>query len=259
MHGVHHEEALPLLDPDELRPGDVVLTRARRHLSRLMAWNAECPYSHASLVVSRRRVVDAYPPYVRLRPLRALLAEALDVADVYRPVAAWRRPLPRADRRRIVRTALACLGRPYAGLRLPGLAVRTLLQHKLGWALAARAPRAAGAMICTEVVYRALRSGLPLQLGDRRRQRQSFPRLHWRHLWREMLGFWRDWCRHPDRPLREAALRGLPPIRDIDAGSLITTDLCSSPSLRLLGRIRCSAAEGEPGARIHLCHALQAK
>ena len=250
MHSEHDEEAVPLLDPDELRPGDVLLTRAQRQLSRLMAWNAECPYSHASLVVSRRRVVDAYPPSVRLRPLRALLAEALDVADVYRPVEAWRRPLPPERRRRIVRAALACLGRPYDGLRLPGLAVRTLLQHKLGWSPGTRSPRDVDAVICTELVYRALRSGIAICFGDRQRRRQPFPRLDLRRMWRELLGFCRDWRRGRYDPPPRTTTRPLPPPgADVDAGCLLTTDLCSSPSLRLLGRLACGAAGVPPGSR----------
>lgn len=191
----------------DLRAGDVLLSQGRGWFSRLMAWNAECPYSHAALVLGDGTLVEAMPPRIRRRPVAMLGTPRFlpRFVDVWRPVNVDGSELSAAQRARIVATATRWLGWPFAGLKMAWLALQTLLRHKLrlrDWSLPA--PRDRG-LSCTEYVYRVLH---------------------------EAIGF------APARPgLADPAA----------ACGVITLDLCASASLRPCGRLLPRPAVGDDG------------
>jgi len=148
---------------EELRAGDVLLSQGRGWLSRLMAWNAECPYSHAALVLGDGTLIEAMPPRVRRRPVTAMFAPRCQprLVDVWRPVNRDGSELSDAQRTRIASAAVRWLGWPFAGLKMAWLAVQTLLRHKLRvrrWSLPA--PRHDRGLSCTEYVCRVLHEAI---------------------------------------------------------------------------------------------------
>jgi cell wall-associated NlpC family hydrolase len=208
--------------PEQLRAGDVLLSQGNVQLSRLMAWNAECPYSHAAIMVTPDRFVEAAPPRVRCRSIDEL-AQARRrprFVDVYRPVNPDGSELSTMQRLRIAEHALRWVGWPFARTKMAWLALQTLLQHKVGranWRLPA--PRHDRGFSCTEFVYRVLREAVDVELV----------------------------------PLRPRPIA-------LPAG-VITSDLCHSRSLRACGRLALGhghghapprgarAIPGRPGAR----------
>jgi hypothetical protein len=197
--------------PEQLRIGDVLLSQGNVRLSRWMAWNAECPYSHAAIMVTPDRFVEAAPPRVRCRPIGELEQARLRprFVDVYRPVNPDGSELTAVQRHRVAEHALRWVGWPFARAKMAWLALQTLLQHKFGrlhWRLPA--PRNDRGFSCTEFVYRVLREAIEVELV-------------------------------PPRPRPIAVPAGV-----------ITTDLCHSRSLRPCGRLvlRPSAARDARGA-----------
>jgi hypothetical protein len=195
---------------EQLRCGDVLLSQGNFTLSRLMAWNAECPYSHAAIMVGADCYAEARPPRVRRRPIAELLAsrDRLRFVDVWRPVNPDGRELSLQQRRRIAELASRWLDWPFASYTKMGwLALQTLLRNKLGtpqWRLPA--PRDAG-VSCTEFVFRVLRPVLGLQ---------------------------------PAVDRAAAAGGGAGPCgsgTDLEPQAVITGDLCASIALRPCGRL----------------------
>jgi hypothetical protein len=191
--------------PQQLRAGDVLMSQGKVRLSRWMAWNAECPYSHAAIMVTPDRFVEAAPPRVRCRSIDELARgrRGPRFVDVYRPVNPDGTELSAGQRCRIADRALAWVGWPFARAKMAWLATQTLLQHKLGrlhWRLPA--PRHDRGFSCTEFVYRVLREAVDVELV-------------------------------PPRP-RPIAL----------PAGVITTDLCHSRSLRACGRLALGSCEG---------------
>jgi hypothetical protein len=144
---------------EELRCGDVLLSQGRFQLSRWMAWNAGCPYSHAALVLDGGGYVEARPPRIRRRPLTDLVAwrERLRFVDVWRPLNPDGSELSGTQRSQLARLAGRWLGWPFAGnRRMAWLALQTLLRHPGGaprWRLPVPPD---GGVSCTEFVYRML-------------------------------------------------------------------------------------------------------
>jgi hypothetical protein len=236
------------IGPEALRAGDVLLMRSAWRIARLMAWNAECPYSHAALVIDRDRVVEAKPPRVRIEPLRELAdpERRIEYVDVLRPYDALGQELDDESRDRVAAIARSWVGVRFATTRLPRLAFETLWCHKLGAPAPALrvepAARPADAVTCTELVFRVLSSACGLELGARRRVPTPFPGLGPG----ELLEEWVRWRRergtnHARLACRRAVARRS--TGNVDARRVITTDLWSSPDLRMLGRLRLDARQ----------------
>lgn len=225
--------------PGALQSGDVLLSRGCSQVSHLMAWNAECPYSHAAIVANREVVIEAVATGVRCRrlPMFATDAAPLDfttrpdagrpqyAVDVYRAVGDDGRELGRAAGRRIGLCARQWLGAPFAHERMLTLALSTLLRHKVGLAGPRRRIRA-WRLTCVELVYLALHESVGFPLQPRSRRPTPLPPLDVRGLVAELRSY---------RSGRSIGER-LPTPADVPAG-LITTDLCSSRRLRRLGRL----------------------
>jgi hypothetical protein len=116
------EIPVPRLDAARLRTGDVLLMRSAWQVSRWMAWNAECPYSHAALVLDEGRFIEARAPVVAIEPLRELDAprRRIELVDVWRPFD--RRDGAALDAnamQRIVALAGRWVGVPFAARRMP--------------------------------------------------------------------------------------------------------------------------------------------
>ncbi|MCU0758749.1 MAG: hypothetical protein MUF07_06075 [Steroidobacteraceae bacterium] len=192
---------------EQLRCGDLLLSQGNFHLSRMMAWNAECPYSHAAIMVAPDAFAEARPPRVQRRLVTDLLAarDRLRFVDVWRPLNPDGSELSALQRRQVAEVAGQWLDWPFASYAKMGwLALQTLVRHKLGavhWRLPA--PRDVG-VSCTEFVCRVLQQVLPLQLAPRVRDRSTG---------------------------RPAHLRALEP------HAVITVDLCSTPAVCPLGRL----------------------
>lgn len=198
--------------PEGLRAGDVLLSQGNAPLSRWMAWNAECPYSHAAIMVTPERFVEAAPPRVRCRSIGELTQARRRprFVDVYRPVNPDGTELSVDQGRCIANHALRWVGWPFARAKMAWLALQILLQHKFGrmhWRLPA--PRHDRGVSCTEFVYRVLREAIDVELASPR-----------------------------SRPIR------------LPAG-VITTDLCHSRSLRACGRLVLDSAPLDAGAGLH--------
>lgn len=237
---VHGPDPAPGSRAAELRAGDVLLSRGDWHLSQWMAWNAECPYSHAAVAVSSNAVVEARAPRVDVRPVEALLRESPARVDLFRPCNRDGSDLSDAQRERVVDMALGLRGVPFALPRLPGLAWRTLLDHKLSAAPAAgHGPHAIRHdLTCCELVYVVLHQSLGFGCGDRRRVRRPRPTLQLRRLLQELSGVM-------PRPRQQVEVTLHPPQVQSVPVALITTDLVSSPMLRHVGPL----ARATPEAR----------
>lgn len=203
---------------EQLRCGDVLLSQGRFQLSRMMAWNAGCPYSHAALVLDRGGYVEARPPRVRWRPLTDLVAwrGRLRFVDVWRPLNPDGSELSGSQRSHLARLAARWLGWPFAGnRRMAWLALQTLLRHPAGaprWQLPVPPD---GGVSCTEFVYRLLRTVLPLRIV-------AGPAV----------------AATVDSP-------GMPagsPV-ELDPRAVITSDLCGHGALHLCGRLELAAVE----------------
>ena len=216
----------------EPRSGDVLLSRAPLQISRWMAWNAECPFSHAALMLDHDRFIEAVVPRVRIGRLSRLLATPRppELLALYRPLDANGRPLDSWTARQLVRAARRWLGAPFALARMGPLAVQTLLRHKAGQTGWRIEDDEVGRVSCAELVYRVLRDVLDLELSPRRLRARPRPRLRPLDLWRE----WRAATRMPDAtrppPLHRRGDDAAPAAHEV-----ITTDLCSSPRLALVG------------------------
>jgi hypothetical protein len=217
------------------RPGDVVLSRSGMALSEWMAWNAECAYSHAALAVAPDVVLEARMPQVALRSLGSMLDEAPAQADLYRPLNPDGSELTHAQQARVLRTGLRLLGMPFALGRMPGLAWRTLLRHKL-WPgrRSATTPRGvldASDLSCCELVYLVLREGCGFGLAGRSGRVRPRPPLRAARLLREYRQVAPGARLNPRRlPASRGRVHRLP-------SDLITTDLVSSPALRYVGTL----------------------
>jgi hypothetical protein len=192
---------------EQLCCGDLLLSQGNFQLSRMMAWNAECPYSHAAIMVAPDAFAEARPPRVQRRPVTDLLAarQRLRFVDVWRPLNPDGSELSPTQRRRIAEVAGQWLDWPFASYAKMGwLALQTLVRHKLGaahWRLPA--PRDAG-VSCTEFVCRVLQQVLPLRLVPR---------------------------------VRDPAVATAAHLRALEPHAVITLDLCSTPVFRPLGRL----------------------
>jgi hypothetical protein len=235
------EIPVPRLDAARLRTGDVLLMRSAWQVSRWMAWNAECPYSHAALVLDEGRFIEARAPVVAIEPLRELDAprRRIELVDVWRPFD--RRDGAALDAnamQRIVALAGRWVGVPFAARRMPRLALGTLARHKLAVhpiGLHPPEPDEAG-VTCTELVYRILDEAIGLELRERLRIRRPAPAFAWREL-RDEWRLWREQRRHI--PRQRARTPHVAPRRAAkDPRYVITTDLWSAPGLALVGCLR---------------------
>lgn len=203
---------------EQLRCGDVLLSQGRFQLSRWMAWNAGCPYSHAALVLDGGGYVEARPPQVRWRPLTDLVAwrARLRFVDVWRPLNPDGTELSGPQRSQLARLAGRWLGWPFAGNRkMAWLALQTLLRPAGGaprWRLPVPPD---GGVSCTEFVYRMLRSILPLRIVPGQAAGMAGEAL---------------------------AAPGRSPL-ELDPRAVITSDLCGDGALRFCGRLELAAAE----------------
>ena len=203
---------------EELRCGDVLLSQGRVQLSRWMAWNAGCPYSHAALVLDGGGYVEARPPRIRRRPLTDLVAwrERLRFVDVWRPLNPDGSELSGTQRSQLARLAGRWLGWPFAGnRRMAWLALQTLLRHPGGaprWRLPVPPD---GGVSCTEFVYRMLRAVLPLRIVAGQGGDSTI-----------------------ESPAATDAER-----LELDPRAVITSDLCGHGALRFCGRLELAAAE----------------
>ncbi|HZF98667.1 MAG TPA: hypothetical protein VEY92_10595 [Pseudoxanthomonas sp.] len=210
----------------------MLLSRAALMLSDWMAWNAECPYSHAALAVAPDVVLEARMPQVALRSLESVLDEAPARIDLYRPLNPDGSELSQAQQARLLRTGLRLLGVPFALGRMPGLAWRTLLRHKLR---RRRSPTpqgllAASDLSCCELVYLVLRETCGFRIAERSGRVRPRPALRAKTLLRE----YRKSVQSCKTSWRSRGNHGRVHQLPCD---LITTDLVSSPALRYVGTL----------------------
>lgn len=263
-----------LLDPEQLRAGDVLQHLGRGDLSTLIAWVGDSRYSHSALVADGDALVEAAPAGVRRVPLaeRAGHTAAYHYIDVYRPL----QPVGQQGLAAVVAATDPYLGTPYpmTSLLLLGLvctlrnklprepALRVLLRDALDQVI----KRDTGQVVCSELVWRAFdeAASTPAQawrlpVVDHPWQDTPFPDVDIPRLLREVYGTAavdaqlaaaREQLDHGALESQLAAARaalGLDALQTAGAASdpnprlVLPGDLEHSPGLRCVGRLRMAS------------------
>jgi hypothetical protein len=193
---------IPLSD---VLPGDVLLGMGHGEISKLLAWNGETDYSHASLVVDRGELVEATTGGCKIVALttRQQQSNLMHYVDVWRPVAHDGRAFDAKDHAAIAASARPFAGRPYAMDVLTQLAIIVAVRNKTDMPPAVKAivrvivdsalKDDPTHLTCTELVYRGLRDAAA-QPAQRLRPRivvapkssKPFPKVDVVALWREV-------------------------------------------------------------------------
>lgn len=208
----------------EIRPGDVLLGMGHGEISKLLAWNGETDYSHASLVVDKGELVEATTSGCKLVPLTTRQGQSnlMHFVDVWRPVAHDGRAFDAGDHAAIVANARPFAGRPYAMDVLTQLAIIVAVRNKTDMPPAVKAivriivdsalKDDPTHLTCTELVYRGLRDAV-VTPAHRLRPRivvapktsKPFPKIDVFALWqetKEMFGKRESVARPGGGPLR---------------------------------------------------------
>lgn len=145
----------------ELRVGDVLLTRGRSWISRMISRRGRGPWSHAGMLIECRGqwvVAEVREWYGgRMRPLAAEVRDSAGQLDVFR----FRFPTHDAQRERILRQMADFAGRPYSY----GQVLAAALKHTyfLGWAspptLQEAIDRPGAPLFCSQAVALAFEAG----------------------------------------------------------------------------------------------------
>lgn len=155
----------------DLQPGDLLLSKARTEIGKLIAWVGDTDYSHAAVVFSRDDLVEATPPKVRLASLadRAAQGDKLEHLDVFRPRTLHDRPLDDTNLAALQMAGNTHVGKSYAASLLPFIAISGAIRNKttdderlrflLKLIIDAVMPSDADALICTELAYRVYDAG----------------------------------------------------------------------------------------------------
>lgn len=155
------------IDIGSLREGDILLMMGVGPLSDLIAWASDGRYSHAAIMADGGDLIEASLGGVRRIPLAARLVEYAHYhfIDAYRVRSADGGDVAAGDRALVRGHAEDLLGIPYPvdQLALLGviMAVRgkwprhPLARRLVRIALDRALPADSGAMVCSEVVYRA--------------------------------------------------------------------------------------------------------
>ena len=173
-------------------------------LSELIAWASDGSYSHAGIVVDGETLVEASLGGVRRYPLARRLAELdhFHVIDAWRPHDGAGQTFAPADRALVRGHAEGMLGTPYPVDQLALLGVvmavrgkwpaQPLLRRLVRIALDHALPSTSPAMVCSEVVYRALaecgaepRGRLAPAIVEGERGTAPFPAIDWQRLYDE--------------------------------------------------------------------------
>lgn len=220
---------IPLAD---IQPGDVLLGMGHGEISKLLAWNGETDYSHASLVVDGGELVEATTGGCKLVALttRQQQSNLMLHIDVWRPVAHDGAAFDAKDRAAIVAAARPFAGRPYAMDVLTQLAIIVAVRNKTDMPPAVKAivrviidaslKDDPTHLTCTELVYRGLRDAAATP-AHRLRPRvvvappagKPFPKVDVVALWKEvkeMFGKRQAAVHDAGRPVLRGAAPGLP-------------------------------------------------
>lgn len=191
-----------LLELGVLQPGDILLMMGEGPLSDLIAWASDGRYSHAAIVVGGGELIEASLGGVRRY---ALHERVLDQAH-FHYIDVFRMPglSDASDQDRVREHAQTLLGAPYPvdQLALFGviMAVRgkwpkhPIARHLVRLALDRALPTQSPAMVCSEVVYRALaecvvdpRGRLAPRIVEGEQGTAPFPEIDWEALADEFL------------------------------------------------------------------------